>query len=110
MTAHRYDHLLRTTPIPPHSAPVTARPHKPIGKSRRPPGDPRDPRRELPDPRGRLPSPHAAPPRARARNDDGDRVAAARETVGVREDRAHPARDTQMRAEEGDAHANGSGE
>ncbi len=40
MTAHRYDHLLRTTPIPPHSAPVTARPHKPIGKSRRPPGDP----------------------------------------------------------------------
>src|SRR6266849_2199013 len=40
MTAHRYDHLLRTTPIPPHSSPVTARPHKPIGKAKRPPGDP----------------------------------------------------------------------
>ncbi|MGA8153090.1 MAG: metallophosphoesterase [Terriglobales bacterium] len=40
MTAQRYDHLLRTTPIPPHSSPVSAVPHKPFGKSTRPPGDP----------------------------------------------------------------------
>jgi 3',5'-cyclic AMP phosphodiesterase CpdA len=35
-----HNYLLRTTPIPPHSAPVTARPQKPIGKGSRPPGDP----------------------------------------------------------------------
>jgi hypothetical protein len=40
MTAHRYQQFLRTTPIPPHSTPVSHRPHKPIGKSHRPPGDP----------------------------------------------------------------------
>src|SRR6266849_7118301 len=40
MATHRYQQFLRTTPIPPHSSPVTARPHKPIGKAARPPGDP----------------------------------------------------------------------
>lgn len=40
MKAHAFQHLLRTTPIPPHTAPVSARPHKPVGKSHRPPGDP----------------------------------------------------------------------
>jgi hypothetical protein len=48
MPAHRYDHLLRTTPIPPHSAPFSARPHKPVGKSRRPPGDPSSPPKPYP--------------------------------------------------------------
>ena len=38
--SQRHNYSLRTTPIPPHSAPVTARPHKPIGKVSRPPGDP----------------------------------------------------------------------
>jgi len=48
MAGHRYDHLLRTTPIPPHSAPVTARPQKPIGKTPRPPGDPSSPPKPYP--------------------------------------------------------------
>ncbi len=40
MSPASYAHLLRTTPIPPHAAPVTARPHKPVGKVKRPFGDP----------------------------------------------------------------------
>src|SRR5882672_2572285 len=40
MATHRYQQFLRTTPIAPHSSPVTARPHKPIGKAKRPLGDP----------------------------------------------------------------------
>lgn len=48
MTVHTFDKALRTTPIPPHSAPVTARPHKPIGKGRRPPGDPSSPPKPYP--------------------------------------------------------------
>jgi calcineurin-like phosphoesterase family protein len=43
MKTHQYDNLLRTTPIPPHSAVVSARPRKPFGKSQRPPGDPVSP-------------------------------------------------------------------
>ena len=48
LAAHRFHHLLRTTPIPPHSAPVTARPHKPIGKGHRPAGDPSSPPKPYP--------------------------------------------------------------
>ncbi len=40
MPPRSYAHLLRTIPIPPHPVPVTARPHKPIGKSKRLLGDP----------------------------------------------------------------------
>ena len=40
MKTPRYAHLLRTTPIPPHSAPPSARPRKPFGKGQRPLGDP----------------------------------------------------------------------
>jgi Calcineurin-like phosphoesterase len=40
MKAHNYHHLLRTTPIPAHSAPRPAHPRKPIGKSPRALGDP----------------------------------------------------------------------
>ncbi len=48
MAAHRYEQFLRTTPIPPHSSPVTARPHKPVGKGHRPPGDPSSPPKPYP--------------------------------------------------------------
>lgn len=48
MAAHKYDKFLRITPIPPHSAPVTARPHKPFGKGRRSPGDPSSPPKQYP--------------------------------------------------------------
>ena len=40
MTTDRHNHLLRTTPISPHSTPVSAHPSTPFGKSRRPLGDP----------------------------------------------------------------------
>ena len=48
MATHTYDKFLRTVPIPPHSAPVTARPHKPIGKASRPSGDPSSPPKPYP--------------------------------------------------------------
>lgn len=48
MVSHSYAHLLRTTPIPPHLADVTARPRKPFGKSKRPPGDPVAPPKQYP--------------------------------------------------------------
>src|SRR5260370_16884017 len=48
MAAHRYEQFLRTVPIPPHSAPPSARPHKPIGKGHRPPGDPSSPPKPYP--------------------------------------------------------------
>jgi hypothetical protein len=48
MAVHRYEQFLRTAPIPPHSAPVTARPHKPIGKGSRPLGDPSSPPKPYP--------------------------------------------------------------
>ena len=40
MASHSYSHLLKTKPIPPHSAAPTAHPQKPFGKSKRPLGDP----------------------------------------------------------------------
>lgn len=40
MKRHPYTHLLRTSPIPPHRAAVSAHPAKPFGKSPRPTGDP----------------------------------------------------------------------
>lgn len=48
MATHKYDQYLRTTPIPPHSSPVTARPQKPIGKAARPAGDPSSPPKPYP--------------------------------------------------------------
>ena len=40
MTRRSHSQVLRTTPIPPHSAHPSAHPHKPFGKSHRPLGDP----------------------------------------------------------------------
>jgi hypothetical protein len=48
MKAHSYHHLLKTTPIPPHSLPPAAQPRKPIGKGPRPPGDPVSPPKPFP--------------------------------------------------------------
>ena len=48
MASHRYEQFLRTTPIPAHSSPIAARPHKPVGKGPRPPGDPSSPPKPYP--------------------------------------------------------------
>ena len=40
MPSARYAHLLQTVPIPPHAAPPTKHPHKPVGKPKRQLGDP----------------------------------------------------------------------
>src|SRR5258708_20399768 len=48
MKARSFHHLLRTTPISPHSPPPLAHPRKPIGKTPRPPGDPVAPPKQYP--------------------------------------------------------------
>jgi hypothetical protein len=48
MKTHSYHHLLKTTPIPPHSLPPVTQPRKPIGKGPRPPGDPVAPPKPFP--------------------------------------------------------------
>jgi hypothetical protein len=48
MATHSYSNLLKTKPIPPHFAPPSAHPHKPIGKGQRAPGDPVAPPKQYP--------------------------------------------------------------